>query len=48
MKPKKENKKFDASKQAVVYLTIEEVAEMIGITLPKKKVKQNKKKKNEP
>ena len=42
MKSKKENKKFDASKQKTVWLTLEEFAEMIGVTLPKKKTKKKK------
>lgn len=42
MKPKKQNKKLDRSKQAVVYLDLEEFAEMIGITLPKPKKKKKK------
>jgi len=45
MKQKKENKKFDASKQKTVWLTLEEFAEMIGITIPKPK--KTKKKKDE-
>jgi hypothetical protein len=46
MKSKKENKdKFDASKQQTVWLTLDEFAEMIGITMdkPKKKKKKNEK-----
>ena len=46
MKSKKENKdKFEASKQQTVWLTLDEFADMIGITMPKKKVKTKKDKK---
>jgi hypothetical protein len=35
--------KFDRSKQQVVYITLEELAGMIGITMDKPKKKKNEK-----
>jgi len=45
MKPKKENKKLDRSKQQIVYLSLEEFFELIKteIIKPKKKTKKKKK-----
>ncbi len=42
MKQTKSKDKFEKSKTETVYLTLDEFAEMIGVTIPKPKKKKKK------
>ena len=43
MKQTQNKDKFERSKTETVYLTLDEFAEMLGITIPKKKKKKDEK-----